>query len=97
MSVSMRNIFEHLRNTCGNITDLDLKHNEEKMKKPWNQEKSIEIVFQQLEEAIEDALHENSPCTNNQILHVACVIMCPVKAFKEARREYWRKDQAEKI
>ena len=55
MSVSMSQMFEHLHNTCGNIIDLDLQQNEEQMKQPWNQEQTIETVFQKLEEVIKQA------------------------------------------
>ena len=38
MKVSIRKIFQHLYGTYGNITCLDLKLNEERIKQPLNQE-----------------------------------------------------------
>ena len=46
MNVSIPQNFQQLHDTSGNITDLDLQSNEERMKKTWNQEQPIETVFQ---------------------------------------------------
>ena len=97
MNVSILQIFEYLHATCGNLTDLDLQQNEEKMRQPWNQKQPIENKIYQLEGAIDYAEHVNSPFTKNQTLSVACVVMDQAKVFKEPRREWRRKPQAEKI
>ena len=46
INMSIHQIFEHLHATYGNITNLDLKQNEERMRQHWNQENSIETTFQ---------------------------------------------------
>ena len=38
INAHVHQFFEYLCNTCGNMTDLDLKKNEEKIKKSCNQE-----------------------------------------------------------
>ena len=53
LNILMHQIFEHLHNSCGNIENLHLQQNEDKMKQPWNQDQLIETVFHQIEEGIE--------------------------------------------
>ena len=91
MNFSIHQIFEHLCATHGNMTELDLHKNEEKMRQPWNQEQPIETAFQQLEEVIHYEERGNLPFANNQILSEACVIMAQAKVFQEPRIEWRRK------
>ena len=75
MGVSTHQNFEHLNNTYGKTTELDLQQNEENTKQHWNQEEPIETVFQQLEEGITHAQYGNSYFTNTQMLYEEFVIM----------------------
>jgi len=89
-NVTVLQVFQHLYNTYGNITELELIENEEKMKTPWNQSEPLETVFHQIEEAVEFAQHGNSPFTNNQVLNIAYYIMAQANIFKEACKEWKR-------
>jgi len=95
-NVTVRQVFRHLYNTYGNISELDLVENEEKMKKAWNQEEPIEVLFNQIEEAVEYAQHGNAPFTNAQVLNIAFVLMAQAKIFKDACKEWRRKPPNDK-
>jgi hypothetical protein len=86
-NVIVLEIFRHLYRTYGNISELDLIINQEKIKIQWNQDKPIETFFQQIEESVEFAQHSNVPFTNEQVLTIAFVVMAQAKIFKEACKE----------
>ena len=83
-------VFQHLFHTYGNITELELIENEQKMKTTWNQDEPIETVFYQIEECVEFAQHGNAPFTNTQVLNAAYFIMAQTKIFKEECKEWKR-------
>ena len=93
-NVTVLQVLQHLCSTYGNITQLELIENEERMKTPWNQNEPLETVFHHIEEAVELAQHGNSPFTNNQVVNIAYCIMAQAKLFKEACKE-WKKTTAE--
>ena len=52
-NIAVLEIFQHLHRIHGNITELELIENKQYIKIPWNQDKSIEIVFYKIENCIE--------------------------------------------
>ena len=89
-------VFQHLFRTYGNIAEIELMENEQKLKTPWNQEDPIETVFHQVEECIEFAQHGNAPFSNAQVLNAAYYIMAQAKVFKDACKTWRRLPAAEK-
>ena len=89
-------VFQHLFQTYGKITKLELIENEQKMKTPWNQDEPIETVFYQIEECVEFAQHGNAPFTNTQVLNAAYYIMAQAKIFKDTCKEWKRLPANEK-
>ena len=89
-------MFQHLFRTCGNITELEIIENEQKLKTPWNQDEPIETVFHQIEECVEFAQHGNTPFSNAQVLNVAYCIMAQAKVFKGTCKEWKRLPAADR-
>jgi len=86
-------VFQHLFQTYGNITELELIENEQKMTTTWNQDEPIETVFYQIEECVEFAQHGNAPFTQTQILNAAYYIMAQAKIFKDECKN-WKQSSA---
>ena len=74
-NVTLLQIFQYLFGTYGNITELELIKNEQKMKIPWNQDNPIETIFYQIKECIEFSQYGGAPFTNTQVLNAAFYIM----------------------
>ena len=89
-------VFQHLFRTCGNITELELIENEQKLKTPWNQDEPIETIFHQVEECVEFAQHGNAPFSNAQVLNAAYCIMAQAKIFKDTCKEWKHLPAADK-
>ena len=89
-NVTVLQVCQHLFKTYGNITELELMENEQKLKTPWNQEEPIETVFHQIEECMEFAQHGNAPFTNTQVINTAYYIMAQAKVFKDTCKDWKR-------
>ena len=89
-------VFQYLYNIYGNITELELLENQEKMKTLQNQNELIKAVFYQIESAVEFTQYDNVPFTNTQVLNIVYYIMAQAKIFKEAYKEWKNKADNDK-
>ena len=71
VNITIREILELLFQNYRNITQYDIKDNDKKLKEKWNKTSSIEMVFDQNEDAQDFAAVAGQPYTNNQLLTMA--------------------------
>lgn len=89
-------LLTHLYNVYGNIQDHDLIKNDQEMKKAYDPNLPIEVLFDQIDRGIDFAAAGKSPYTNNQILYIAVNLIQTTGVFPEAYREWNRKVDEDK-
>ena len=74
----------------GNITPEDLAANDERMKTQYDVSRPIEMLYDQIEDAIEYASAGGTPYSAEQILAIVYKLVAQTKAMPEACKE-WRR------
>jgi hypothetical protein len=70
-TITTRHIITHLYATYGNITPADLAHNDTRLKAPFDPSQPIEILFDQIEDAVDLAAAARAEYTQDQIVAYA--------------------------
>lgn len=81
-------LIQHLYNTYGRITQIDLSDNEKRLKQTYDPTLPIENLFSQVEEAIEYAAAGGAPFTNNQIVTNAYLLIFQTGQFERACEDW---------
>ena len=82
------NLIQHLYNTYGRITQINLSDNEKRLKQTYDPTMPIENLYSQVEEAIEYAAAGNAPFTNNQIVTNAYLLIFQTGQFERACEDW---------
>ena len=89
-------LIQHLYTNYGVITQLDLNENENRMKAPYDPAQPIEILFDQIETAMEYADSAGAPYTDTQTVTTAYLLIFRTGLYKDACKEWNRRPLAEK-
>jgi hypothetical protein len=89
-TISTRQLIEHLYRTYGNITPADLIENDERMKTTYDPSQPIEVLFDQIEDAVELADATSAAYTTPQIIAIAYNCLFQTGLYTEACRD-WRR------
>ena len=89
-------LIQHLYTNYGVITQLDLNENETKMKTPYDPAQPIEVLYDQIESAMEFADSAGSAYTDTQIVTTAYLLIFRTGLYKDACKEWNRRPLAEK-
>jgi hypothetical protein len=95
-SVTTRNILEHLYLTYGHISPADLADNDATMKSAYDPSQPIEVLFDQIEEALDLAAAANAAYTPQQIVAYAYNLVFQTGVFADACRDWRRRPLIEK-
>ena len=71
LSVSTRNILDHLLRRYGKITAANLDHNKKQMDDPYNPSEPIDNYFKRIDNAVQFASNGDIPFTQKQIMQTA--------------------------
>ena len=89
-------LIQYLYTNYGVITQLDLNENETKMKSPYDPAQPIEVLYDQIESAVEYADSAGAPFTDTQIVTTAYLLIFRTGLYKDACKEWNRRALAEK-
>ena len=89
-------LIQHLYTNYGVITQLDLNENENRMKAPYDPAQPIEVLFDQIETAMEYADSAGTPYTDTQTVTTAYLLIFRTGLYKDACKEWNRRPLAEK-
>ena len=95
-AVTTWDIITHLYDTYGQISDLDLDENEKRIKKKYEPDQPIDVLFKQIEEAEEYATTGNSPFTARQIVNTAFLLIFATGAYEDECKTWKRRTTATK-
>ena len=70
--------------TCGEIGPGDLEESEKRMKESYNAMKAVEVLFDQVEDAVEFADNAAQPYTDLQVLHIAFNLIFETGQFTQS-------------
>ena len=89
-AVTTMQILTHLYDNYGQISNLDLDGNEHNMKKKYDLDQPIDVLFHQIEAAEEYAATGNSPFTARQIVNTAFLLIFATGAYKDECKAWKR-------
>ena len=92
-NVSTKELLTHLYDSYAKITSADLRNNKTRMNQPYDPNQPIEVLFDQIEDAIDFAAAGNTPFTNEQIVNSAYNLVFDTGMFTDECKE-WRKKEA---
>jgi hypothetical protein len=92
-NVTTCQLIKHLYKTHGNIMPADLIENDKCMKAAYDPSQPIEVLFDQIEEAVDLADSANAAYTISQIVAIAYNSVFQTRLFADACRE-WRHQQS---
>ena len=78
---STRDLLVHLFTTYGEIGPDDLEENEKRMKEPYDATDAVEVLFDQIEDAVKFADNAAQLYTDLQVLRVAFNLMLDTGQF----------------
>ena len=90
-AVPVLTILTHLYDNYGQITAMDLDENERMMKQRYDPNQPIDILFKQIEMAVEFATTGNSPFTARQIVNTAFILVYATGVYDEECRDWKRR------
>jgi hypothetical protein len=89
-NVSAMRILTHLYTTYGVITPIDIEDNDAKMRAPFDPTQPIELLFDQIETAVEFADAGNRPYNPDQVVSRAYLLILQTGLYSDACRD-WRR------
>jgi len=89
-NITTKELLEHLYTSYAQITSNDLRENEARMNQPYDPNQPIEILFDQIDDAVDFAAAGNVPYTNRQIVIAAYNLVFDTGVFGDECKE-WRK------
>ena len=89
-------LLQHLYDSYGLISQMDLDDNKTRMKSPYDITTPIENLFAQIDESLEYADSGNSPFTNAQIVTNAYILIFSTGQLERACEEWDSKAEADK-
>lgn len=89
-NVTTKELLAHLYGSYAKITSTDLRKNEARMNQQHNPNQPIEVLFDQIDDAIDYAAAGNTPFTNKQIVSTACNLVFDTGMHSD-ECEAWRK------
>ena len=95
-TVTTRELLDHMHQSYCNITPVALADNDDKMKRPYDQEQPIERVFDRIKSATEFADAGKTAYSKEQIIEIAYNIVFQSGVFMDDCREWQNKDSTTK-
>ena len=89
-------LIQHLYNSYGQITQMDLSDNERRMKTPYDPSTPIENLFGQIDDAIDFADAGSAPFTAVQVLTTAYLLVFQTGQYEKACDEWFDKATGDK-
>jgi hypothetical protein len=83
-------ILTHLYTTYGVITPIDIEDNDAKMRAPFDPTQPIELLFDQIETAVEFSDAGNRPYNPDQVVSRAYLLILQTGLYSDACRD-WRR------
>ena len=93
-NVTAKELLEHLHSSYAKITRGDLRDNEARMNQPCDSSRPIEVLFDQIEDAIDYAAAGNAAFTTQQIVNTACNLACDTGVFADECKAWRKKEHA---
>ena len=93
-AVSTMQLLTHLYDNYGQITDLDLDENERNMKKKYDPDQPIDVLFHQIKTAEEYTTTGNSPFTARQTVNTAFLLIFATGAYEDECKNWKRRTLA---
>jgi hypothetical protein len=94
-NVSAMQILTHLYTTYGVITPIDIEDNDAKMRAPFDPTQPIELLFDQIETAVEFADAGNRPYNPEQVVSRAYLLLMQTGLYADSCRDWRRRDVLE--
>ena len=88
--VSTRDIITHLYTQYGNMTSQDLQENDLKLKIPFNTPQPIELLYNQIEDAVELSDAELIPYIAQQVVAIVYSLIFSTEQLTDACRDWKR-------
>jgi hypothetical protein len=95
-SISARDMVEHLFETYGNITAVDLEINFEHMHRAWDPQQPVEMLFKQIQDCAEYSEARGVPIGPSQQINVGYAKIFATGHFMSACRRWNEKQAADK-
>jgi hypothetical protein len=95
-NISEREMLDHLFDTYGNVTAVDLEINFEHMRRPWDPQQPVETLFKQIQECADYSEAGGFPIGHSQQIKVGYAKIFATGHFMNACRRWNDKPSAEK-
>jgi hypothetical protein len=95
-NISARDMLDHLFETHGNITAVDLEINFEHMRRAWDPQQPVETLFKQIQDCADDSEAGGVPICPSQQINVGYANIFATGQFKSASHRWNEKPAAEK-
>jgi hypothetical protein len=95
-TLTTRNIMEHLLHTYGRILPSEIVRNDTNFRKEYDANEPIEILYEQIEDAMQLAADADAPYNENQVLANALNLVQRTKVYRHSCHEWQRRPQDEK-
>jgi hypothetical protein len=96
VNISERDMLDHLYDTYGNITAVDLEINFEHMRRAWDPQHPVETLFKQIQECADYSEAGGVPIGHSQEINIGYAKICATGHFMSACRRWNEKPSAEK-
>jgi hypothetical protein len=96
-NISARDMVDHLFETYGNITAVDLEINFEHMRRSWDPQKPVESLFKQIQDCADYLEARGVPIGPSQQINVGYAKIFATGLFMSAFRRWNEKTAAEKL
>ena len=95
-TITTRQIFDHLYAQYGEIGPDDLEENEKRLKQPYEATENMELLYDQIEDAIEFADNAQQPYSPEQVLRIAYNLIFKCGEFERECEKWTEKDARDK-
>ena len=89
-------ILTHLYDNYARISQLELKENDHRMNEEWDPNQPIEVLYDQIEDAVEFASAGKAPYTTPQVVNNAYNLVSNTGLFEEECKKWRKKATADK-
>jgi hypothetical protein len=96
-NISARYMLDHLFETYGNITAVDLEINFEHMRQPWDPQQPVESLFKQIQDCADYSEAGGVPIGPSQQINVGNARIFATRLFMSTCRRWNEKTAAEKL
>jgi hypothetical protein len=97
VNISARDMLDHLFETYGNITAVDLEINFEHMRRPWDTQQPVESLFKQIQYCADYSEAGGVPIVPSQQINVGYAKVFATGQFVSACRRCNKETAAEKL